>query len=138
VQTIGRTFEGTIARAADRLDAETRTMRVEVDVPNPTLELVPGMYAEASLALATAKGVLTVPVQAIDRGENGARVLVVTHDHRLAERQIQIGLETPDRVEVASGLQADDLVVIGSRAQLRPGQLIDPKPVTRSGAEGAR
>jgi RND family efflux transporter MFP subunit len=138
VQTLGRTFTGRIARATDRLDADTRTMRVEVDVPNPNLELVPGMYAEASLPLESAKGVLTVPVQAIDRGENTGRVLLVDRDHRLAERTINIGLEAPDRVEVRSGLDVDDLVVVGSRAQLRPGMRVTPKAVAQTAFEGAR
>jgi RND family efflux transporter MFP subunit len=130
VQTLGRTWSGTVARAADRLDAETRTMRVEVDVPNPQLELVPGMYAEASVSLDHATGVVTVPVQAIDRGDKAAKVLLVTSDHRLVERPVALGLEAPDRVEIASGLQPDDLVVIGSRAQLKAGMMVVPKIVT--------
>ena len=49
VQSLHRTVSGTVARFADRLDTDTRTMRVEVDVQNANLELVPGMYADASL-----------------------------------------------------------------------------------------
>jgi RND family efflux transporter MFP subunit len=125
VPSLGRTFPGTVARFADRLDADTRTMRVEVDVPNPKLELVPGMYAEASIALDQQTNVLVVPVQAIERTEAGARVLVVTADRQIEVRPITLGLESADRVAVTSGLQKDDLVVIGNRSQLKPGTRVN-------------
>jgi RND family efflux transporter MFP subunit len=132
VPSLGRTFPGTVARFADRLDAETRTMRVEVDVQNPKLELVPGMYAEASIALDQQKDVLVVPVQAIDRSEAGARVLVVTANRQIELRPIVLGLESADRVAVTSGLHADDLVVIGNRSQLKPGMRVQPKVINVS------
>ncbi len=50
VQALNRTYEGKVARFDDKVNPETRTMETEVDVPNPTLELVPGMYAAASIA----------------------------------------------------------------------------------------
>jgi RND family efflux transporter MFP subunit len=127
VESIGRTFPGAIARFADRLDSDTRTMRVEVDVPNPKLELVPGMYADAAIALDEAKDALTVPVQAIDRDDEKARVLVVTRDHKIEPREIEVGLSSADRVVVTRGLQAGDLVVIGNRAQLKAGEIVTPK-----------
>ena len=81
VQALHKTFTGTVARFADRLDTETRTMHVEVDVPNANLELVPGMYADASIVLDQAKNVLVAPVEALDRdGHVAARVFVVDRD----------------------------------------------------------
>ncbi len=78
VQSLRKTVTGTVARFADRLDTDTRTMHVEVDVPNSKLELVPGMYADATLVLDQAKGAIVAPVQAHrSRREAGARVLVV-------------------------------------------------------------
>ena len=127
VQSLGRTFAGTVARSADRVDADTRTMRVEVDVPNPALELVPGMYAEASIALEQEKGALTVPVQAIDREGDRAHVLVVGSDHRVEARDVRLGLESADRVAIAKGLGEGDLVIIGNRAQLKAGAFVSPK-----------
>ncbi len=127
VQAVGRTFPGTVARFADRVDSDTRTMRVEVDVPNPSLELVPGMYAQASIALDETKDALTIPVQAVDRVDDKARVMVVTKDHKLAARDVELGLESADRVAVTRGLDAGDLVVVGNRAQLKPGTLVSPK-----------
>jgi RND family efflux transporter MFP subunit len=127
VQALQQTITGTVARFADRLDAETRTMRVEVDVPNPTLALVPGMYADVSLVLKSAAGVLVAPIEAVTRSEGGASLLVVNHEHRVQPVAVTLGLEAADRVEVTGDLAADDLVVIGNRSQLKPGAPVVPK-----------
>jgi len=137
VQSLHRTVSGSVARFAERLDMDTRTMRVEVDVPNPKLELVPGMYADATLVLAQAKDVLVAPVQAIDRAPEGARVFVVGHDGKLEARTVQLGLESDDRIAVTRGLADGDLVVVGSRAQLKAGTTVTPKVVTAA-AKGDR
>jgi RND family efflux transporter MFP subunit len=127
VQSLHRTVSGTVARFANRLDTDTRTMRVEVDVQNANLELVPGMYADASLSLDRASGVVIAPVQAVDHSETGARVLAIGRDGKLESRAVTLGLETDDRVEVKSGLSEGDVVVVGSRAQLKPGTMVTPK-----------
>jgi multidrug efflux pump subunit AcrA (membrane-fusion protein) len=94
------------------------------------------MYAHADLALDRAAGVLTVPVQALDRDEHKTSVMLVT-DGRTERRNIQTGMETPDRLEVRLGLAAGDLVVVGSRTQLKPGAAVTPKIIAPP-AEGAR
>jgi RND family efflux transporter MFP subunit len=136
VQALHQTLTGTVARFADRLDPDTRTMRVEVDVPNPALTLVPGMYAGVSLVLNRASGVLVAPVEALSRGEGGATVLVVDRDHRLRPVAVTLGLESADRVEVNGDVAADDLVVIGNRSQLRAGTVVVPKLTGKQSAGG--
>jgi RND family efflux transporter MFP subunit len=130
VQALGRDFQGTVARFSEQLNPDTRTMETEVDVPNPTLELVPGMYAYASITTEAARGVLVAPVQAIDRQGNTATVMTVTRDGRLEPRTVVTGLEAPDRVEVRSGVGEGDLVVIGGRAQLKAGTAVTAKIIT--------
>ena len=139
VQALGRTFQGKVARFAERLNLDTRTMETEVDVPNPSLELVPGMYAYASITTDEARGVVIAPVQAIDRKDDRVSAMIVASDGTLQARPITIGLEAPDRVEVRSGLAAGDLVVIGSRAQLKAGAAVTPRVMAPPPAgEGAR
>ena len=136
VQSLRRTVIGTVARFADRLDTETRTMRVEVDVPNPSLALVPGMYADATIALDSARDTLVAPVQAVDRTDSGGRVFVVGADGKVAVRTVSLGLEAADRIEITRGVNAGDLVVVGSRAQLTPGTIVVPKVmVTAAGGD---
>jgi RND family efflux transporter MFP subunit len=137
VQSLHKTVTGTVARFAERLDTETRTMRVEVDVPNPTSALVPGMYADAALALDQVKGAIVAPVQAVDRTESGARVMVIGRDGAIQARTVSVGIEADDRVEIKTGLSEGDLVVVGSRAQLKPGTIVVPK-LTVAASAGAR
>jgi RND family efflux transporter MFP subunit len=129
VPSLGKNFPGIVARFADRVDTETRTMHTEVDVPNPRLELVPGMYSYISIALDRKPNALAVPVQAVIRTNDKVTVYVVGPGNKLEERAVQVGIETADQVEILSGLQPNDLVVVGSRAQLRSGQAIQPKIV---------
>jgi RND family efflux transporter MFP subunit len=136
VQSLRKRFTGTIARFADRLDTETRTMRVEVDVPNPTLDLVPGMYADASIVLDEARDAVVAPIEAIDRTEASARVLVVNARGLIEERNVRLGLESGDRVQIVSGLAPNEFVVVGNRAQLKAGAVVTPKvTATASAAE---
>jgi len=127
VHGLQRTFTGKVARFAGRLDTETRTMRVEVDVPNADYTLVPGMYVDAAIVLNESKDALTVPVEAIDRSQPSPRVYTVTSDRRVEPKAVALGLESGDRVELTSGVAAGDLVVIGNRAQLKAGQVVSPK-----------
>lgn len=136
VPVLNKTFQGTVARVSDQVDLSTRTMYTEIDVPNPHLEIVPGMYAEASLVLKQRPDALSVPVEAIDRQAGGATVLLVNGEDQVEERPVQLGIETSDRVEVLSGLDENDLVVVGNRSQLRPGMKVQPKLVSNAPTSG--
>ncbi|HTS64098.1 MAG TPA: efflux RND transporter periplasmic adaptor subunit [Candidatus Acidoferrales bacterium] len=139
VPSLNRSFPGKVARFADKLSLATRTMDTEVDVQNPSLVLIPGMYAEVNLALAQRNGVLAIPVTAVDLDNDSSqtdggkpamttgRVMVVTPNNRVESRQIEVGLETANKVEVRAGLNDGDLVVIGGRAGLQAGQEVRPK-----------
>jgi RND family efflux transporter MFP subunit len=133
VPTLHRGFPGRVARFADKLSLATRTMDTEVDVANPGLVLIPGMYAEVALTLNRRDGVLSVPVTAVDRDTAVAgrgQVMVVAPNNRVEERQVELGIETANRVEVRAGLNEGDLVVVSGRAELQPGQEVKPKLTT--------
>jgi RND family efflux transporter MFP subunit len=141
VPTLNRSFPGRVARFSDKVQMSTRTMDTEVDVPNPSLLLIPGMYAEVDLTLSQKNNVLTVPLAAVDldtaetAGDAtpaAGTVLVVTPENRIEVRKVKLGMETASSVEVRSGLQDGDLVVIGNRGGLQPGQQVHPK-ITKMG-----
>jgi RND family efflux transporter MFP subunit len=136
VPSLNRSLTGTISRFSDQVDTTTRTMHVEVDVPNPTRTLVPGLYALATIVLDRIPNALTVPVQALDRTDEGVSVLRVGASGALERRAIQIGLETVDAAEVTSGLAEGDLVVVGTRGQLRAGQVVQPKILASAAGSG--
>jgi RND family efflux transporter MFP subunit len=136
VPTLHRTFPGRVTRFADTLDLATRTMRTEVDVPNPNLVLVPGMYAEVHLAVARANNALVLPDMAVDLNSNATsgKVMVITPNHRVEPRTIGVGLDTAKAIEVTSGLNEGDMVVLSGRSALRPGEKVRPRLVTLGAA----
>jgi RND family efflux transporter MFP subunit len=130
VPSLKRSFPGKVARFSDKLNLATRTMDTEVDVENPSLVLIPGMYAEVDLTLHERSRVLTLPVTAVDVDSTKpslGRVLVVAPNNRVQARSIMLGMETADRLEVSSGLNEGDLVILSGRATLQAGQEVKPK-----------
>jgi RND family efflux transporter MFP subunit len=127
VQALNRDFEGKVARFADAVNQETRTMHTEVDVPNADGSIVGGMYAEVRLTLAKKDDALAVPIQAVNRNGSATTVLVVNAQDRIEEREVRLGMEGVNQVEVVSGLKPKDRVVIGSRSDFRPGDRVEPK-----------
>lgn len=138
VESLGKTFSGTVSRFAGRIQASTRTMETEVDVPNPRLVLIPGMYASVVLNIDRKDDALAVPLQAVADHENRPSVFIVNAEKRIEERPVRLGIETPTKVEVLSGLHANELVVVGSRNQLRPGQKVETKLIELAESKGAR
>jgi RND family efflux transporter MFP subunit len=132
VPSLGRSFPGVVARFAEKVMSATRTMDTEVDVMNPSLVLIPGMYAEADLTLDHRKGVLTIPIPSVDLASDGksGQVAVVTSENRIEIRKVQLGLQTETKVEVLSGLRDGDMVVTSNRSSLKSGQEVRPKPAT--------
>jgi RND family efflux transporter MFP subunit len=130
VSGLKKTFTGKIARFSDQIDPATRTMHTEVTVPNPSFELVPGMYASVRIPLHSATNVLTIPVQAIQfTGAGHGVALIVNSQKRLEKREVKLGLQTAAEVEVLSGLSEGDTVVFGEQNQFKEGQLVSPKLV---------
>jgi RND family efflux transporter MFP subunit len=132
VSAMNRDFEGRVARFADALNDETRTMHTEIDVENSDGTLKEGMYAEAKIILKQQNNALTIPIQALERNNSGGTVLIVDAQDRVEERQVKMGAESSDRVEILSGLAENDRVVIGNRGEFRAGEKVRPKPVNEN------
>ncbi len=135
VPTLHRSFAGRVARFSDRITLDTRTMETEVDVPNPQLLLVPGMYAEVNLTLDRHPDALAIPLSAIGGTEQEPLVYVVNADQRVELRHVTLGLETANRAEIRSGLHDGEMVVIGNRSQLSAGQRVVPKSTELAAAK---
>ena len=128
VQSAGRSFPGKVTRFAEDIQTATRTMNTEVDVPNPKLTLVPGMYAEVRLHLQEHSNTLTVPLDAIEgKGSNAPQAYVVDKNNEVRITPVKTGLETPAQIEVLSGVQDGALLIVGRHAGLRDGEKVDPK-----------
>lgn len=121
-------LRATIARFNRRISTETRTMLGETDVSNADLSLIPGMYVTVVLKLEQRPAALAVPVEAV-AGTTRPTVFLITAEHRIEERAVKLGLQTPTKYEVVSGLKEGDLVMIGSRAHVQAGQQVTTKAV---------
>jgi RND family efflux transporter MFP subunit len=127
VKATGKHLSGKVIRSTDSLDRSTRTMQVEVDVPNGDYKLTPGMYADVSLRVQNDPNALTLPLQGINRGADKTTVLLVNSQNHVEEREIQTGIEGSDRIQILSGLNEGDRVIVGNLGAYREGQHVDPK-----------
>lgn len=127
VQATHQRLTGKVIRSTDSLDRSTRTMQVEIDVPNPKYGLSPGMYANVTLRVQNDANALTLPLQAVNRSADKTTVLLVNAQDHVEERQIQTGIEGANRIQVVSGLNEGDEVIVGSTSEYRPGQRVEPK-----------
>ena len=127
VDALDQKFSGKIVRFTRNLDLNTRTMETEVDVPNPTLAITPGMYANAYMQLAHRENVLTIPIVAVQRTGNTGTVLVLNANNQVEQRSVQIGLRGSTLVEVTNGLQAGDHVVLGDASNYHNGEQLNPR-----------
>ncbi|MGH7231368.1 MAG: efflux RND transporter periplasmic adaptor subunit [Nitrospiraceae bacterium] len=122
-----KTFHGTITRSTVALDATTRTMLVESDIPNPEHLLHPGMFAYVTLSLKQHANALALPVQTVIKDQSGKFVFLVEQDKAM-KRPIKTGIETAGWVEVTDGLSGHEDVVILGKTRLVEGQSLNPSP----------
>jgi RND family efflux transporter MFP subunit len=127
VDALGQNFNGKIIRFTRNLDLKTRTMETEVDVPNPTLAITPGMYANAYLQLAHRENVLTIPIVAVQKTGDTGTVFVLNASNQIEQRTVQLGLRGSTLVEVTNGLQVDDHVVLGDASKYHSGEQVNPQ-----------
>jgi RND family efflux transporter MFP subunit len=130
----GRTFTGRISRCTYRVEEDTRKMATEIEVANPKLELVPGMYATVVLKVEQRPQALAIPHEAVG-GEKEPTVYVINDSNEIESRSVTIGLETPDKYEVVSGLKEGDIVMIGNRSLVHPGERVEPKIIAQLAAQ---
>ncbi len=138
VLDLNRDFQGRVARFADALNDETRTMHTEIDVENPQNTLTEGMYAEVKLVLQGKSDALTVPVQAVVQGGNEHYVLVLDDQDRVQKRDVELGEQTSITVEIVHGLSEKERVISAGQSDYAIGEVVKPKlePGSTNASEG--
>jgi len=124
----GRHFSGTVARVVHALDPRTRTMGVEVEIPNKELFLKPGMYARVQLVLEVRRGALMIPLEAVTGSETQPAVLLV-RDGKVATQIVELGADDGPLVQIVKGLRADDSFIVQGKELVREGQAVKAVPV---------
>ena len=137
VKAIGRTLTGKVARNTASLDSSTRTMQVEIDVPNADGSLTPGMYANVSLSIERSGDALVVPIQAVDQSGSEPFVMLVNHANQVEKRAVRVGVSTANRTEILNGLNEGDEVIVANLATYPPGEVVTPKRSAMSDARVA-
>jgi RND family efflux transporter MFP subunit len=122
----GHGFLGAVTRTANALDPATRTLLVEVQVPNPGALLMPGMYAQVDLSIPRKDPPLLIPGDTLVVRSDGPQVAVVAPDGRVHFARIQLGRDFGDRLEVLSGLEEGQQVVINPSDAIREGAQVKP------------
>jgi len=127
----GETFIGTVVRNANSIDLTSRTLKVEVDVDNPTGRLLPGAYAFVHLKVPASAGAVTIPTNTLLFRAEGLRVAVV-HNGATKLVPITIGHDYGSTVEAVSGLTADDAVIIDPSDSIMHGSRVEIVDLTQT------
>jgi len=130
---VGDVFSGRIARSAESINSQARTMRVEVDMPNANHRLVPGMYVNVAFSL-PARGQVEVPAAALIFRSSGTQVARVDDNGKISFATVSIARDDGSMVELSSGVKPGDRLVLNISSQIATGQTVavdEPEPEKR-------
>ena len=123
----GQEFDGKVTRTAGALDPQTRTMQVEVQVPNQQGKLYAGMYGQVKFLLPDDNAPIVVPADAFVFRAQGPQVVTVTNDNRIHWQKISVGRDFGTQLEVLDGLKENTEVVMNPTDDLREGIKVQVK-----------
>ena len=121
-----RPFPGKITRFAGALEADTRTLQTEVQIPNPRGELFPGMFGQIRLRLSAAEPSLVVPSNSVVIRADGAKVATVVAGNKIAFRKVALGRDFGSQIEIVNGIDDGARVVSNPSDALAEGAVVEP------------
>jgi len=131
----GRVFTGLVSRVVQALDPTTRTMTVEVELPNPDRILKGGMFARVDLQVATRPNAILIPVDALTRLEEAQYVYVV-RDGKAMQVPIEVGGRVDGLVEITKGLRGDEQVIVSGKDLVTTGAEVEAVPAPKPAQKG--
>lgn len=120
----GEAVRGEVYAVEPTIDPETRTLTLRARSPNPGQRLLPGAFARVELVLETAEDAVMIPSIALVPAMDSVSVYVVTAEDRAQPRVVRTGVRTEDRVEIVSGLEIGERVVVSGLERVSPGVLV--------------
>ena len=132
-------IKGRIARTAGAIDINTRTLQVDIEIPNENNALLPGAYVEVAMQIALGNS-LIVPTNTLIFGAGGPYIAVVDKDNRAEKKKVTLGVDFGNQVEIRNGIAADDQLILNPMDSLVNGQVVVPQspapraPSTRRGS----
>jgi RND family efflux transporter MFP subunit len=122
-----RVFSGKVVRTANALEQATRTLLTEIHVNNADYKLMPGMYAQVTLGIHRAEPPLIVPANTLVIRSEGPRIAVVGADSKVHYQKVQLGRDYGAQVEILSGLEGSEALVVNATDDLREGAPVEVK-----------
>jgi RND family efflux transporter MFP subunit len=129
IEATGQNLTGKVVRTTGALDLATRTLQVEIDLKNTDDKLLPGMYADVTLSIRRTGTGLSLPVEAVNQTSTPPYAYVVNSQGRIERHVLHLGVQTPTRVEVISGVTDGDRVVATNLTSYSSGELVRPQKV---------
>jgi membrane fusion protein (multidrug efflux system) len=120
-------FEGTVTRIVQALNRATRTMTVEVDLPNGDRRLKGGMFARVEVLVGTHPQALQIPIDAVSRMEDTQYVYVV-RDGKARRIEVEVGTRSGNHIEILNGLTGDEAVIVSGKDLVRDGRPVQVHP----------
>jgi membrane fusion protein (multidrug efflux system) len=124
----GRLFTGKVTRIVQALNPSTRTMTVEVDIPNPDRALKGGMFARVELLVGVHAKALQIPIDAVTRLETDQYVYTV-QDGKARKAPVVLGIQSDGLIEIVKGLTGTEPVIVSGKDLVTDGVKVDPKPM---------
>ena len=115
-----RMFDGKVTRTASAINPQTRTLRVEIDIPNPSHTLPPGMYVNVIFQVPT-KGLARIPAAALIFRSDGPQVAIVDKDNKVNFHKVTIARDNGNSVDISSGVLPGDRVILNAGNQISEG-----------------
>lgn len=123
-----RIFEGTVTRVVQALNRATRTMTVEVDLPNPDHALKGGMFARVEVIVGTHQNAVQIPLDALTRLEDLQYVYVV-REGKARRVPVEVGSRVENRIEVTKGLTGDEEIIVSGKDLVTDGTVVQTRPL---------
>ncbi len=123
-----RVFEGTVTRVVQALNRATRTMTIEVDLPNKDHVLKGGMFARVEILVGTHRNAIQVPIDAVSRLEDSQFVYVV-REGKAQRVPVEIGAREENRVEITKGLDGSEQVIVSGKDLVHDGASVQTQPM---------
>ncbi len=121
-------FEGTVTRIVQALNRATRTMTVEVDLPNGDRRLKGGMFARVEVLVGTHRQALQIPIDAVSRLEETQYVYVV-RDGKARRVEVEVGARSGNRIEITKGLTGNESVIVSGKDLVHDGRPVQTQPL---------
>ena len=132
----GQVFHGSVARTAGAIDAATRTLQIEINLPNRDNKLLAGAYVQVALPISGSSNALIVPSNVILFRSEGPRIAVADNNGRIQLHPVIIGHDLGNALEILDGISISDSLVINPADSLANDDVVTPAPAKP--AEGAR